>query len=79
MASLPLAATAVIGEQILNHLAIASDGEVLVVFPRGTPYVKIKRLADRLPNSEIRVQKVRVTYEVLEENEVYDTSPKVKY
>ena len=75
----PLAFIAVLETQTANVLAIAVKGEVILLFPRTTPYEKVRKLQKRIPGSEIRLQKVRVTYEVLEDNEIYDTSPKVKY
>lgn len=77
MASLPLGSTAVLSPRVLNHLALAVDGEIAVVFLRGIPYAKIKRMADKIPGSEIRIQKVKVSYEILDENEHYDTSASI--
>lgn len=79
MPSLPLGSTACLSSKVLKHICIAVDNEILLVFPRGTPYAKIKKLADSIPNSELRLVNVRTTYEVLTENEVYDTSAKVTY
>jgi hypothetical protein len=79
MASFPLATSAALQTHVCKHLAIGVEGQIVIVFPRGTPYIKVKKLADRIPNSEIRLQHVRVVYEILPDNEVYDTSPKVTY
>lgn len=79
MSSLPIAPTAHLQDQTLEHLAIAVNGEITFIFPRGIPYAKVKKLADRIPKSHIRLQKVRVRYEILEDNKPYDTSPMVKY
>lgn len=79
MSSLPIASTASLHEQVLTHLALAVNGEIILVFHRSTTYHRVKKVADKIPNSQIRLQQVRVTYEILADNEVYDTSPKVKY
>lgn len=79
MPSLPIAPTAVLESHTATVLAVAISNEVLFVFPRTTPYEKVKKLTKRIPGSHIRLQKVRITYELLEDNEIYDTSPKVKY
>lgn len=79
MPSLPLGSIAAISPKVLDHVGIAIDGKVEFIFPRGTPYMKIKKFADKTPGSEIRLIKVKVTYEILEENEIYDTSAKVSY
>lgn len=79
MSSLPLGPTACLSSRVLKHICIAVDNEIMLVFPRGIPYAKIKKLADSIPGSELRLIKVRTTYEVLTENEVYDTSAKVTY
>lgn len=76
--SLPLGLTASLASQELEVLAVAIDGQIAVVFPRGFPYAKVKRFADKY-KGEIRLQKIRATYEVLPDNRVYDTSPLVKY
>lgn len=79
MSSLPLGDIASITPKVLDHVGVAVNGKVEFVFPRGTPYMKIKKFADKIPDSEIRLVKVRVTCEILEENEIYDTSAKVTY
>lgn len=80
MASLPLADTAFLRTQVLKHVGVAVDGEIVFVFPRGTSYAKIARFAESLPGKvELRLCSVRTNYEVLEENEIYDTSAKVMY
>lgn len=80
MASLPLADTAALRTQVLYHVGVAVDGEIAYIFPRGTPYAKIKRFEESISGkTELRLCKVKTTYEVLEENEVYDTSAKVMY
>jgi hypothetical protein len=78
MQSLPLALTACIETETLQVLAVAIDGEIKVVFPRGTNYMKVKRFALK-HGGEIRLQTIRATYEILPDNEPYDTSPKVLY
>lgn len=77
MSSLPLASSAVLDSETLHHLAIAYQGEIIFLFPRGTPYAHVRRLASKIPRAEIRLQMVRATYEPLEHNEVYDTSASV--
>jgi hypothetical protein len=74
---LPLADTAVIAPRVQDHLSIAVGGEIFLVFPRGVAYIKVKRIADKWPGSEIRLIKVRTTYEILEENHYYDTSASI--
>lgn len=75
---LPLAETAVLGPRVDSHIAIAFDGAIQLVFPRGVvPFVEIQRMAKRIPGSEIRLIKVRTTYQVLEDNCYYDTSASV--
>jgi len=76
--SLPLGVTATLASEELEVLAVAIDGEIKVVFTRGVPYVKVKKFAERY-GGEIRLQKVRATYEVLPSNRIYDTSPQVVY
>jgi hypothetical protein len=78
MESLPLGVTASLSSEELWVLAIAIDGKIALVFPRGFPYVKVKKFADKY-GGEIRLQRIRATYEVLPDNKFYDTSPKVKY
>lgn len=78
MESLPLGVTASLASEELEVLAVAIDGQIALVFPRGFPYVKVKRFAEKY-NGEIRLQKIRATYEVLPDNKFYDTSPKVMY
>lgn len=75
--SLPLADTASLAPRIENHLCIALNGEIFLVFARGKPYIEIKRIADMWPGSEIRVVKVKATYEILPENYYYDTSASI--
>lgn len=77
MTSLPLGDTAILSPRVGTHLCIAFQGEVQLVFPRSLPYILVKRIADAIPNSEIRLIDVRSTYEVLESNEIYDTSASV--
>jgi hypothetical protein len=62
---------------VYNHLGIAQKGKILFLFPRGVPYIYVKRLADKMPGAHIRLVKVRATYEILPENEYYDTSASV--
>lgn len=78
MESLPLALTASLETQVLEHLAVAINGEIAFVFPRGTSYIKVKHFAEKY-RGEIRLVEVRCTYEILPNNKVYDTSPKVLY
>ena len=78
--SLPLADTATVSPRILEHVGIAVNGEIVFVFPRGTSYAKIKRFSESFEGKvELRLCKVKTTYEVLEENRYYDTSAKVMY
>lgn len=79
MASFPIAASAALQTHVFKHLAIGVEGQIVMVFPRGTPYIKVKKLSDRIPGSQVRLVQVRTVYEILPDNEVYDTSPKVTY
>ncbi len=72
--NIPLAPSAVLSPRIQPHLALAIDGEIWVVFPRSTPYAEIEKLKKKY-DGEIYKCKVRVSYEVLDDNEYYDHSP----
>lgn len=75
--NIPLSESAVLSPRVQPHLALAIDGEITIVFPRSTPYAKIERIAEKY-NGEIYKVNVRVSYEILEDdNELYDHSPKV--
>lgn len=78
MESLPLAVTAHLQTQEITVLAVAIDGKIALVFPPSFPYAKVKRFSDKY-DGEIRLQRVRATYEILPDNKVYDTSPLVNY
>lgn len=74
--NVPLDDTAVLSPRIVSLLGLKKDGEIIVVFPLGTPYTRIKKIADR-HEAEIYRCYARVSYEILPGNEFYDTSPQV--
>lgn len=71
---LPLADSAVFFEHQTTCLGIVIDGEVIAIFPRSHPYVKVKRIADRLAGT-IQECDTTVTYTVLPTNRPYVTTP----
>lgn len=75
---MPLAGSAAVEDEDVYVLGIAVESEVVMLFPRGTSYYKVKRIADRYPDCEIVNQLVRVHYEVLPDNKPYDTSALVQ-
>lgn len=74
--NIPLADTAVLSPRVQWHLCLAKEGEVILIFPRATPYARIHALAEKY-EAEIYKCKARVSYEMLGENEYYDHNPKV--
>lgn len=72
--NLPYAPTAVIGTQVIPHLGLAMRGEVVLIFPRATPFAIAQRMARHF-NGTVYVVKVRVTHEITAENYYYDHRP----
>lgn len=73
---LPLDDTAVLSPRVVSCLGLMKDGKIIIVFPRSTPYARIKRIADSQDATIYRVM-AKVSYEILSQNEYYDTDPQV--
>lgn len=76
--NLPLSDTCVVSPRIVSILGIEKDGEIILAFPLGTPYSKVKKMADRIGGIPYRCY-ARVSYEMCPGNEYYDTSPQVTW
>lgn len=74
--NVPLSKSAVLSPRILPHLALKKNGEILLVFPRGTVYDKVADMAKNF-DAEIYICYVRISYDVLAENKPYDHSPRI--
>lgn len=74
--NIPLSPSAVLSPRIQWHLALAVNGEILIVFPRATPFAVIDALAEKYGGEVYKVQ-AKISYEILTVNEYYDHSPRI--